>query len=270
MTNRGIFAIIFATFALLAQSCSNNEESKQETVLKITNSEEFISFINDFNSGKFHLNDSLISPLSVVLESDISITNDNLVPIGSEEYPFIGKFNGNGHTITCCGIGKLETADNVGLFGYVRNSEIKSMTIVTDHVVGANNVGVVCGYAYRTNISDCKVSGNVEGLTHIGGVVGCASYGGISDCYFVGNVSGRDYLIGGIVGMMEFGGIVRSYAGGRATGRSAVNSISGSSAEDVLISECVERVSVTISKADNCKTKRDMTADKLTRLLFQM
>ncbi len=271
MINRGLFAILFLAFALISQSCSKKKEANSETAeIRITSSEEFSAFVSDYNSGKFHVNDSLISPLIVTLESDISIINDHLSPIGTEEFPFIGTFIGKGHTITCCGIGKTDRSDNVGLFGYAKNSTIKNFTIVTDQVIGQRNVGIVCGCAYRTNISDCKVSGQVKGVNNIGGVVGCASYGGVADCYFVGNVSASEYLAGGIVGLMEFGGVVRSYAGGQVSGKSGVNPISGSDAQDVMVSECIDRVNIIIEKHDVCARKRDITSDKLTRLLFQM
>ncbi len=270
MINRGFLAMLLIAFALVTQNCSNKKETQSEMILKITNSEEFTSFVNDYNSGKFHINDSLISPLVVTLDNDISIINDHLSPIGSEEFPFIGTFNGNGHTITCCGIGKTENADNVGLFGYAKNSTIKSVTIVTEQVTGQRNVGIVCGYAYRTCISDCKVSGQVKGDSYVGGIVGCASYGGIADCHFVGDVTATGYVAGGIVGMLEFGGVVRSYAGGQVSGKYGVHPISGTDAEDVMVSECLERMNVIIANNNKKENKKEIASDKLTRLLFQM
>ena len=269
MINRGFLTMLLLAFALVTQNCSNKKETQSEMILKITDSEEFTSFVNDYNSGKFHVNDSLISPLVVTLENDISIINDHLSPIGTEEFPFIGTFDGNGHTITCCGIGKTENADNVGLFGYAKNSTIKSVTIVTEQVNGQRNVGVVCGCAYRTTISDCKASGHVNGDSYIGGIVGCASYGGIADCHFVGNVTATGYVAGGIVGMLEFGGVVRSYAGGQVSGKYGIHPISGSDAEDVMVSECIDRMNVIIASKAN-KNKKEIASDKLTRLLFQM
>lgn len=269
MINRGYITTFIIALALFLQGCSNKQEEKSETVLKITDSEEFLAFINDYNTGKFHLNDTLISPLVVSLESDISIIDRNLTPIGTEAFPFIGTFNGNGHTITCCAIGKSEAADNVGLIGYAKDSKIQSVTIVTEKVYGQRCVGIVCGCAYRTCISDCKVSGQVHGDSYIGGIVGCASYGGIADCHFVGNVTASENLAGGIVGMLEFGGVVRSYAGGQVTGKYAINPISGNTTQDVMISECVDRMNVTLS-CKNPNKKIETASEKLTRLLFQM
>jgi hypothetical protein len=270
MISRGFLAMLLTTFALVMQNCSNKKEAQSEMILKITNSEEFTSFVNDYNSGKFHINDSLISPLVVTLENDISIINNHLSPIGSEEYPFIGTFEGNDHTITCCGIGKTENADNVGLFGYAKNSTIKSVTIVTENVIGQRNVGIICGYAYRTCISDCKASGHVKGDSYVGGIVGCASYGGVADCHFVGNVTASGYVAGGIVGMLEFGGVVRSYAGGQVSGKYGVHPISGTDSEDVMVSECVDRMTVVTANNNAKKNKKEIASDKLTRLLFQM
>ena len=78
MINRGFLAMLLVAFALVTQNCSNKKETQSEMILKITNSEEFTSFVNDYNSGKFHINDSLISPLVVTLDDDISIINDHL------------------------------------------------------------------------------------------------------------------------------------------------------------------------------------------------
>ena len=78
MISRGFLAMLLTTFALVMQNCSNKKEAQSEMILKITNSEEFTSFVNDYNSGKFHINDSLISPLVVTLENDISIINNHL------------------------------------------------------------------------------------------------------------------------------------------------------------------------------------------------
>ncbi len=269
MNNRGILATLLIALALFMQGCCNKKDANSETVLKITNSEEFTSFVNDYNSGKFHVKDSLLAPLTVSLENNISIIDKHLSPIGTEKYPFVGTFDGNGHTITCCGIGDSETADNVGLFGYAKNSTIKSITIVTEKVSGQRCVGIVCGCAYRTCISDCKASGLVFGDSYVGGIVGCASYGGISDCHYVGVVTASENLAGGIVGMLEFGGVLRSYAGGQVSGKYAVHPISGNDAEDVMVSECVDRMNVVTSGKSNCK-KAETASDKLTRLLFQM
>lgn len=268
MINRGILAVLFIASTFIT-SCSK-KDAHTETTVKITNAEEFTAFVKDYNSGKLHLNDTLIAPLAVTLESDISIIADNISPIGSEEYPFIGSFDGKGHTISCCSIGKSEKADNVGLFGYVKNSEIKNVVVTTEQVVGNCNVGVICGYAYRSNISNCKVSGQVKGLSNVGGIVGGASYGGVSDCDFDGNVEAAYYLAGGIVGMLEFGGVVRCYAGGEVSGKYGIDPISGSHSDDIMISKCSNRVNVNILSRDKCKVKREMASEKLNRLLFQM
>ncbi|MCQ2190314.1 MAG: hypothetical protein MJY63_01560 [Paludibacteraceae bacterium] len=269
MVNKSIFTLLLAAFAFITQSCSEKKETKSEAVLKISNSEEFTSFVNDYNSGKFHLNDSLISPLTVDLECDISIVNNSLSPIGSEEFPFIGTFNGNGHTITCCQIGKSKAANNVGLIGYAKDSKIKGITVITEKVIGQRSVGIICGYAYRTCISDCKTSGNVTAMSCCGGIAGSASYGGVSDCHFVGNVTASECLAGGIVGLFEFGGILRSYAGGQVSAKRGVSPITSSNQDDVMVSDCIDRMNVVITN-ENDNVKRKMASDKLTRLLFEM
>ncbi|MCQ2188894.1 MAG: hypothetical protein MJZ00_03110 [Paludibacteraceae bacterium] len=254
---------------MLLQGCAPKKEASEENVLIITNTEEYLSFVSDYNTGKFHINDSLMSPLSVSLENDITIVDEHLSPIGSEEFPFIGIFNGNGHTITCCGIGKSEAANNVGLIGYAVNSKITGVNVVTDMVVGYRNVGIICGYAYRTCLNDCKTRGNVSGVGCCGGIVGIASYGGISDCYFEGDVTSSGCLAGGIAGLLEFGGIQRSYAEGNVSAKRGVSSMTSSYQDGVMISECKENVNCIITSKED-SIKRRMVSDKLTRLLFQM
>ncbi|MBO7513628.1 MAG: hypothetical protein J6T54_11815 [Fibrobacter sp.] len=71
------------------------------------------------------------------------------VPIGTSAKPFMGKFNGKGHTISGLYL-KNSAGNDVGLFGKVQSAENK--------VVSIDSVGVIDSY--------------IEGNEHVGGLVG--------------------------------------------------------------------------------------------------
>jgi hypothetical protein len=77
-----------------------------------------------------------------VLANDITWSGLPLLPIGSDDQPFFGDFDGRGYTITSLVVSGMQTWD-VGMFGYVDNSAIihnfflKSPSII----LGANNDG---------------------------------------------------------------------------------------------------------------------------------
>jgi len=82
------------------------------------------------------------------LENDIVLSKDWL-PIGTDEFPFTGGLDGNGHTIS----GLKVVGDNletVGLFGTVKNSTrpemyIKNITIKEASVTGKKETGILIG-----------------------------------------------------------------------------------------------------------------------------
>ena len=89
-----------------------------------------------------------------VLTSTDSLRKDSdhllyWVPIGTAQNPFMGKFNGKGHTISGLYL-QNSSGNDIGLFGVVQSTE--------DKVVSIDSVGVIASY--------------FEGKDHVGGLVG--------------------------------------------------------------------------------------------------
>lgn len=127
------------------------------------------------------------------MESDLELNGteyQKLPPIGTQEHPFIGNFDGDGYTIsgltTCNKLGDGENEilrkpstvtsndfkpNALGLFGYVESydetSKIQDFNIRNYTVVSATKdvlVGAVAGYL-DGNVSGVKVSNEDEGVT---------------------------------------------------------------------------------------------------------
>ncbi len=165
------------------------------------------------------------------------------VPIGTSAAPFIGTFNGNGHTVENLYINR-PTSSNQGLFGYISSlSAIAPITVienlgVTNAVVkGQNQVGIIAGQSSsvlgRITIRNCYSSGYAESMNggnFVGGIVGVTSRTSIQDCYSSANVRGF-YNTGGLVGQSaaSFSGasITRCFASGNVVGTFAVGGLIG-------------------------------------------
>ena len=139
---------------------------------------------------------------NAVLMNDITIPSDesgtyNWTPIGSENTPYTGIFDGQGHTIYHLTINS--TADYQGLVGSLgEGGVIQNLTMgETCSVTGGNYVGGICGYSENGTIANCTNSGAVTGSDYVGGICG-ANNGTLQNCYNTGAVTGGD--AGGICG----------------------------------------------------------------------
>ncbi|MFD1174898.1 hypothetical protein ACFQ3W_01075 [Paenibacillus puldeungensis] len=101
-------------------------------------------------------------PLSAnyMLNHDIKLTKE-WVPIGSEEHPFTGKFEGDGHVIDKLHIksGKVKYA---GLFGWVEGATIHNVTLthlnISAKAGGAKkSAGAIVAIALDSKVSDCTI-----------------------------------------------------------------------------------------------------------------
>ena len=140
---------------------------------------------------------------SFILVSDIDLSSyGNWDPIGTfnmeiddpekgevakSSLAFVGRFDGNGHTISNLTVNRPETV-GVGLFGFVMGNaaspSIRNLTLSNADVKGACMVGGVVG-ALNGRVTDIKLTGNnrIEGSTvgAVGGIVGMG-YGAIENC----------------------------------------------------------------------------------------
>lgn len=131
---------------------------------------------------------------------------DQWVPIGSENSPFTGGFNGKGYTIRGIYIND-SSKNNVGLFGCTKGAMFKALS-VEGSVKGNTKVGGIIANAIDTKVDNCNNYCNLNSKLCIGGIV--AKFEAInkdvsiSNCQNYGDIfSSGVKLIGGIVGYCD-------------------------------------------------------------------
>ena len=135
------------------------------------------------------------------LTADITLTGEWL-PIGNNDNPFTGTFDGKGHTIS--GLTVTDNSNWVGLFGAVTGT-VKNVAIVGANIYGNEHVGIVAGRVRGGGLIDnVFTSGYINGRDHAGGIVGDAGEtdqtATVSNCFSAAYVIARDYQAGGIAG----------------------------------------------------------------------
>ena len=154
-----------------------------------------------------------------VMTDDVNLSAyGNWTPIGTEDHPFEGVFDGQNHVVTGLKIDRNELYQ--GLFGYVsgtddaHKAQIKNVAVRDAQIRAWVEVGAVVGrYGQFTQgfvepLENCAmIGGTIQGTSSmgqsscVGGIVGRAC-GEIQRCYATGNIIGADNAIdyGGIVG----------------------------------------------------------------------
>ncbi len=168
---------------------------------------EQLDSVHNHLSGNFILTSDLNFKGSVY---DSTNSVNGWISIGTEEEPFIGDFNGNGHIINNLYVRNHNTNYH-GLFGYVKNSTIDSLALVNYTVLGSNDIGGLVGEAENSAIYHCYASGYISGHYNVGGVIGTSMSTNISCCYFNGEVIGNT-SVGGIIGYAEETNMTQSYS----------------------------------------------------------
>ena len=112
-----------------------------------------------------------------VLTKDIDLNGKEWTPIGTSANPFKGTFDGQGHTISNLYI-NMPDRNDVGLFGYTSDGEVKNVVINNAKVAGKNCTGVVTGTPYTSKYTNITVKGHVEvvGCGYVGTIGGYAAY----------------------------------------------------------------------------------------------
>ncbi|MBN1456655.1 MAG: hypothetical protein JW912_02245, partial [Sedimentisphaerales bacterium] len=146
----------------------------------------------------------------------------------SDNHPFEGIFDGNGHTISS--FTYTTTSGYVGLFSYVSGTgaraDIRDLTLTGVNINSSGyNTGGLVGHLGGV-VSNCSVEGTVTGGDDVGGLVGDLYWGSIYDCSSTGSVNG-DEGIGGLVGDCYVGEVINCYSTSSVTGNSAVGGLAG-------------------------------------------
>lgn len=177
-----------------------------------------------------------------MLIADIDLKDVELAAIGSETSPFMGVFDGNGHTISNFTCTAMDT-EYAGLFGCIDapEAEVKNLGLVAPHVGTevARDIGALVGRLDAGTITNCYVQdGNVSGRSYLrdqggeiyegrsraGGLVGMSS-GTVMDCHATCSVFGSRSA-GGLAGVSA-GTIINCTSSGDVSGNMCVGGLLG-------------------------------------------
>ncbi len=190
--------------------------------------------------GDINGNDNLGGNIYNELTSDTGF-----LPIGELQNPFMGAFNGGGHTLSNLRIQKA-LQKNIGFFGTTEGATIKNLTIEKGNVYNHNQTaGMLVGKFVGGLIEDVTISGdsvlstdeqNLKEDTYSGGVVGYVTDNAtIRNCVnkaqvttkFTGDTTEYSGPAGGITGWMAHSTIENCQNYGEIIGQSYVGGIAG-------------------------------------------
>ncbi|MBO4718637.1 MAG: hypothetical protein J5658_02080 [Prevotella sp.] len=130
------------------------------------------------------------------LSDNVDMTGEIFEPIGNQNCPFSGNFNGKGFVIK--GI-SVNADSNLGLFGYIENADINDVGIEEADIRGGSNIGGIAGYSQHSIITNCFTRGSTFGNDCVGALVGYSSEGTIiRNCF--SSMQHTKYEIYGSVG----------------------------------------------------------------------
>lgn len=169
-----------------------------DTYTLITTAEEFAAIGQDRDETKWSAN--------YVLGNDIDVSGVELRSIGDPGTPYIGKFSGDGHTISHVDMTKENDVYSSGLFAQIgdqpskKSGKVMLLAANGDIVSSYCETGGICGNLSAGEIYGCSFTGTVKG-SMVGGISGVGGqYTMISQCFFEGDVQGKDSAAG-ICGM---------------------------------------------------------------------
>ena len=220
------FALCIPFLALKTEKTSYAEEDTQKE-FTIESVEDWETVSNDWDT---------YSDYTLNLGNNLNFAGANsLLPLGNEEKPFLGNFNGNGFTISNFNLitpNEQESSvgiQNLGLFGYARNATIKNLKIsgnisISYKEKNNNNLSLLLGYGDKVSIEnieiDAKIVNNGEVTdyrytfnynTNLGVVAGSLENSSsiknilnkTSIKFDISQATSNNYYVGGIVGSLK-------------------------------------------------------------------
>lgn len=155
---------------------------------------------------------------TVVLTADIDLGSQEWTPIGDNNHPFRGNFDGRNHTISNL---KVTDRDYAGLFGAISSKvatqtvKISNLKIKDVQINGGEYTGALAAYARVYGgtgiwIDNCMVTGEVNGTENVGGLLGNVLGGNQSSNIQISNIISKVNVsadgtgkAGGIAGIIQ-------------------------------------------------------------------
>jgi len=251
---------------------------------QITTADELASINNDVTSlrGRY------------ILMNDLTV--ENWTPIGDANQPFLGIFDGDGHTITVISLGEVSFApfkmrsgekiptletSYIGVFGFngrrsiiknlrvegeIKYESVKTGNLIVGGITGANYGSILnCVSGASITAIHSKEGGLNEGSFFAGGIIG-VNNGVNRNCYSSGMViaeGGTTNYAGGITGLNDFdAGIIQwCYAIGDVSAKngnmSYTGGVAGLNVRGGLVQYCVAmNGSISSDESENAFTGR--------------
>ena len=206
-------SILLSMLMVLSLFAGMSFTASAANMYQISSYAELKAFANAVNGGATDAN--------AILTADIIAEGTDWTPIGYLYRPYIGTFDGDGHTITGLSTESTAGRDYVGLFGYVgENGVVQNVGLVGGSIKGQDSVGAVAGCS-DGQILNCYNTGEVTATDdsgYVGGVVGATYRGTVQSCYNTGTVSGLNAYAGGVVGLNVEGTVQNCYNTGDVSG----------------------------------------------------
>lgn len=140
-------------------------------------------------------------------QSDLDMGIVSMTPIGTEEFPFRGHYDGAGFSIRNLKV--AADGDNAGLFGYMDGGSVKGINFEQAMVSsGGKYAGTVVGYLNGGTVSACRVDAESvvsSGARGAGGIAGYVRSGVIRECAAHGTVVAGTDCAGGMTGYLNPG-----------------------------------------------------------------
>ena len=179
---------------------------------------------------------------------DIMNEEEQFTPIGTEEEPFTGVYNGNGKNIDKLTINA--NSENSGMFGTntgtIKNITIENCNINSEYTIVGTVVGNNSGLIENCTVNNGELnsnSNNDKDGSQLGGICGRNNDEGmIRNCKNYANVTGNYKLVGGICGYNLSGTIENCYNYGTIIGPCQIGGITGYASG--TIQNCINEKSV--------------------------
>lgn len=139
------------------------------------------------------------------IESDLNLSGYSGVIGTANNAVFSGTIDGKGHTLSNLSI--VDSSKSfVGLVGYMREGEVKNLTLTSVNLNGGTFVGPVAAYVASGNITNVTVQGTVRGDTKVGGIVGASGPNSrIVNATAQNSLITGTNMVGGILGFTQDG-----------------------------------------------------------------
>ena len=172
-----------------------------------------------------------------VLDENKNLVSENFIkwePIGTDNNPYTGTFDGKRHTISGLYFNNPD-ASCVGLFGYIEaGGKIFNVGVSDSYFEFAILGGGVCGMNVGGELQNCSNSSTVIGNRSAGGVCGMTYFGGtIKNCKNTGYVRGTGNNVGGVCGDNSGTSIINCFNEGTVEGVSYVGGVCGNNSAPV-------------------------------------